>query len=164
MWRQQIAITLILLGATSAALADPPAGKPAPKPKTLTAAQAVNEAQPGGPDQQAVVKAMQGALQRANRDQHREQRSQELHARLHGRELSAPIRAELRNHARRLSRLLRVRRLAVTTDAALLPRIDTLVARETARHDARLSLLIAQSKPAAPTSPDDHESDDEVEE
>jgi len=164
MWRRRLAITFITLGATASAYADPPDDEAARKPRARTAEEAAHEEHPGAVQKHVAIKAMQGALRRANRQQARKQRHGELQGRLHGQELSSPMRAELRNHARRESRLQRIRAVAVTADPALLPRIDQLIARETVRHEQRLTALIARAKAAAPGHGEDHDSNDEVEE
>lgn len=164
MGRRRLVMALIAVGVSTTAFADPPADKPAHKPKALTVEEAAREGHPSGVEQQAALKAMQGALRRASRDNVRKQRHEELQLRLKGREMSAPIRLELRNHARRMSRLQRIRLLAVTTDPTLLVRIDGLIARETARHEHRMTALVARVSAAAPARPEDHEPDDEVEE
>lgn len=164
MGRQGLVVALIAVGVTTTAFADPPADKPARKPAARTVDDSAREGHPSGVQQQTALKAMQGALRRASRDNVRKQRHEELQLRLKGREMSAPIRLELRNHARRMSRLQRIRLLAVTTDPTLLVRIDGLIARETARHERHMTVLIARATAAPPARPEDHEPDDEVEE
>jgi hypothetical protein len=107
----------------------------------------------------AALVAMHAAARRAKRDQARRQRHTELRAKLKGRAVPPSVRIELRTHARRISRLQRIRVLA-GEDAALIVRVDGLIARENQRHERRLATLIAQA--AKPD--DDREQDDEVEE
>jgi hypothetical protein len=163
MWRRSLTIMLTALCVSGTAFADPPQPQARREHAASTAAEAAHEEHPGIAKQDAV-KAMQGALQRAARDHERKQRQRALQRRLNGRELSGPIRMELRNHARRTSRLQRIRQLAVTADPALLARIDRLVALESGRHERHLTNLITRANAAGPTRVDDHEQDDEVEE
>lgn len=114
--------------------------------------------------QSAALHAMHVAARRAKRDQARQARIQELGAKLKGRPVPTPLRMELRTHARRVSRLQRIRLLA-GEDTVLVARIDALLTRETARHERRMNILIANApnpSKAPATSQDDH--DDEVEE
>lgn len=119
----------------------------------------------GHPDngaKSAALTAMHAAAHRAKRDQARRQRHEELRAQLKNREIPAAVRVELRNHARRISRLRRVRLLA-GEDAALVARVDAVIARENTRHDLHMTVLIARAA-KAPKPDDDREQDDEVEE
>lgn len=138
--------------------------KPSPNPVQA----ALTEHRGDGTAPNAALKAMQAAARRAKREQARKLRHQELQGRLHGREATATIRAELRTHARRSSQLQRIRRLAIETDPALLARIDGVIAREDARHERRLAVLIARAPQAKPAVNDDsthdREHEDEVEE
>ncbi len=174
MTRGMIAIALCWM-ITWPAMADPPAAEPAAmgvlraarskakKPEAQAPQAPHDDATLGHPEhdgaKHAALSAMHAAARRAKRDQARRARHTELRAKLRNREIPPSVRAELRTHARRISRLQRIRVLA-GQDTALIVRVDGLIVRENARHERRLAVLIAQA--AKPD--DDREQDDEVEE
>lgn len=115
----------------------------------------------------AAVGAMQAAADGAKREQVRRTRQRELRTKLKVATVPPPLRAELRNHARRISRLQRVRVLAAN-DAAVVARVDALIAKENTHHDRRIAMLVLAGLAADPA---DHEGasegaadDDEAEE
>jgi len=112
----------------------------------------------------AAVGAMQAAANRAKREQVRRTRQRELRTKLKIATIPPRVRAELRVHARRISRLQRIRALAVS-DAAAVARVDALIAKENAHHDRRIAMLVLAGVTVDPAN---HEGaadqDDEAEE
>lgn len=175
MWPRLSAI-VIACGVATGVSADPPDDSNKPRPAAMELLRAARN-KGKAPDNRAdevvrvpaagdgpgpAAKAMQAAARRAKRDQARKQQHEGLTRRLQGRDVPPALRAELRTHARRISRLLRVRELASVSDRRSLVRIDDLITRENARHERRVVMLIDLAKAARPD--DDGELDDEVEE
>lgn len=112
----------------------------------------------------AAVGAMQAAADRARREQVRRTRQRELRTKLKIATIPPRVRAELRVHARRISRLQRIRALAAN-DAAAVARVDALIAKENSHHDRRIAMLVLAGVTVDPAN---HEGaadqDDEAEE
>lgn len=178
---RNVVVAALLTLASVAAADPPPSPDTRPVPPALEKLRAArdkhaapgneqsmtNAARQGPAPQHAAVKAMQAAAHRVRREQARKQRYRVLREELKVSQVPAPIRAELRTHALRVSRLMRIRALAVESDPTLVVRIDALLSRENARHDRRMTKLIEQANQnarARASERDREPDDDEVEE
>lgn len=99
----------------------------------------------------AAVGAMQAAADRAKREQVRRTRQRELRTKLKVTTVPPRVRAELRVHARRISRLQRIRVLAAD-DPAVVARVDALIVKENAHHDRRIAMLVMAGLAAEPAA------------
>lgn len=118
--------------------------------------------------QSGAVAAMKAAADRAKREQVRRGRQRELRTKLKVPTIPPRVRVELRNHARRISRLQRIRVLAAE-DAVVVARVDALIAKENANHDRRIAVLVLAGLAADPAaregaSENHTDQDDEAEE
>lgn len=145
--------------------------QPAPNTRAPNAAATNATSNPDAPvelkeraGQSGAVAAMKAAADRARREQVRRTRQRELRSKLKVSTIPPRVRAELRNHARRISRLQRIRVLGAE-DAALVARVDALIAKENTHHDRRIAILVLAGLAADPAAREaTADQDDEAEE